>query len=91
MISPDDIGRPSTTERIREEESFSREKDLSETKDSLMKFEVAPESIIARVEMEFPLSSTRSTDRMRCSSGSDSKDEEEIKRGSEDSSERIEK
>jgi hypothetical protein len=97
---PDEMGRPSTTDRTRGEESFSKENDLSQTKDSLIKFEVAPESIIAKVGIDFPSSSTRSIERMRCACGSGEREEEERERDkdselerevSEDSSERIEK
>jgi hypothetical protein len=97
---PDKMGRPATTDRTRGEESFSNEKDLSQTKDSLIKLEVAPESIIAKVGIDFPLSSTRSIERMRCACGSGEREEEDRERGkdsefeeeiSENSSERIEK
>jgi hypothetical protein len=90
---PDEMGRPSTTDKTRGEESFSNEKDLSQTKLSLIKLEVAPESIIAKVGMDFPSSSTRSIDRMRCASGSAESEEEERETdwGSERSSARIEK
>jgi hypothetical protein len=97
---PDEMGRPSTTDRTRGEESFSKEKDLSQTKDSFIKLEVAPESIIAKVGIDFPSSSTRSIERMRCACGSGEREEEDKERGksselggdiSEDSSARIEK
>jgi hypothetical protein len=97
---PDEMGRPSTTDRTRGDESFSKEKDLSQTNDSLIKFEVAPESIIAKVGIDFPSSSTRSIERMRCACGSGEREEEETERGksselegevSEDSSESTEK